>query len=757
MSEDMQQRAALGIEQDAPVQPHAEAHWHAADGFVAEPGIEPEPAWRGIMPRLLILFAVVWVVALVALAWGRVTAPLEIAQIAAAALLGPLSAGVAWLLTLRTSQAEAQRFGASARAMRGEAAALETTVNALGVAIERQRGQLAEQVRMLATTGDAATARLAAIGRGLSEEIDQADVHARALADAANTAQSSLSTLLNGLPTAQAETRALIEAIEQAGLTAGGRAAALDAQVAALTARGREAETVAGGAAEKLGAHIRRMEATSETAGARLEAVTSDAASAVDALLDRTATAIDESRKGIAAQGEAMLALIGTSQVALDQAARESAEALTQRIELVEMVIERIARRLDAQRDVGEDLFTVLEESLARNERRIAALHASGTERSQQLAASISALTSSAEAMGDALKSGDALATRTIATTETLLTALDAATREIDETLPEAIDRLDARIVASQSVVVAARPELLALVTAAESTHDAIEAIAQVIAEQRRSVDALTGTLIDTLTTGRAKADAIGHTVDEATERANRLAEEAAPRLIEALMRVRDTAANAADHARDTLAHVIPEAAEALQAASNDALHRAVTNGVEAQIAQVSAVAEVAVEAAARATQRLEQQIAVIDAAAARVDTRLAEEQQHRDRVEQDSFARRASLLIEQLNSASIDLTRTLAPDVSDSAWAAYLKGDRGVFTRRAVRLLDAAEQRDIARLYDDEPGFREQVNRYIHDFEAMLRTILTQRDSSPLGVTLLSSDMGKLYVALAQAIERLR
>ena len=83
----------------------------------------------------------------------------------------------------------------------------------------------------------------------------------------------------------------------------------------------------------------------------------------------------------------------------------------------------------------------------------------------------------------------------------------------------------------------------------------------------------------------------------------------------------------------------------------------------------------------------------MIDAAAARVDTRLAEEQQHRDRVEQDSFARRASLLIEQLNSASIDLTRTLAPDVSDSAWAAYLKGDRGVFTRRAVRLLDAAEQ----------------------------------------------------------------
>ena len=73
------------------------------------------------------------------------------------------------------------------------------------------------------------------------------------------------------------------------------------------------------------------------------------------------------------------------------------------------------------------------------------------------------------------------------------------------------------------------------------------------------------------------------------------------------------------------------------------------------------------------------------------------------------------------------------------------------------MRLLDASEQRDIAQLYDEDSAFRDQVNRYIHDFEAMLRTILAQRDGSPLGVTLLSSDMGKLYVAMAQAIERLR
>ena len=51
----------------------------------------------------------------------------------------------------------------------------------------------------------------------------------------------------------------------------------------------------------------------------------------------------------------------------------------------------------------------------------------------------------------------------------------------------------------------------------------------------------------------------------------------------------------------------------------------------------------------------------------------------------------------------------------------------------------------------------RETIKRYIHDFEAMLRAILSTRDGQALAVTLLSSDAGKLYVVLAQAIERLR
>jgi hypothetical protein len=186
-------------------------------------------------------------------------------------------------------------------------------------------------------------------------------------------------------------------------------------------------------------------------------------------------------------------------------------------------------------------------------------------------------------------------------------------------------------------------------------------------------------------------------------------------------------------------------------------MRRASSASVEQQIALLAEAGEAAVEAAQRLSERLTRQMLAITDSTAVVESRIEEARIERENADHDSFARRVSLLIESLNSASIDINKTLSTEVSDGAWSAYLKGDRGVFTRRAVRLLDAGEVREIHRLYDEDPAVREQINRYIHDFEAMLRAVLAQRDGSPLGVTLLSSDMGKLYVALAQAIERLR
>jgi len=146
-----------------------------------------------------------------------------------------------------------------------------------------------------------------------------------------------------------------------------------------------------------------------------------------------------------------------------------------------------------------------------------------------------------------------------------------------------------------------------------------------------------------------------------------------------------------------------------------------------------------------------------LDEMAGNLEQRIADNRESFEGIDDDSFARRMVLLTESLNSTAIDVAKILSNDVTDTAWAAYLKGDRGVFTRRAVRLLDAGEARAIATHYGDDAEFREHVNRYIHDFESMMRVLLSTRDGNAIGVTLLSSDVGKLYVALAQAIERLR
>src|SRR5690606_28849476 len=116
-----------------------------------------------------------------------------------------------------------------------------------------------------------------------------------------------------------------------------------------------------------------------------------------------------------------------------------------------------------------------------------------------------------------------------------------------------------------------------------------------------------------------------------------------------------------------------------------------------------------------------------------------------------EQFAKRVSLLIDSMHSASIDVGKILSDETDDRAWAAYLKGDRGIFTRRASRLIGGTEAKAIASHYETDREFQDSVNRYVHDFEAMLRRVHAERDGGPMAVTLMSSDMGKLYAALSQ------
>ncbi len=177
--------------------------------------------------------------------------------------------------------------------------------------------------------------------------------------------------------------------------------------------------------------------------------------------------------------------------------------------------------------------------------------------------------------------------------------------------------------------------------------------------------------------------------------------------------------------------------------------------------AELVARLEEAIDSAAAASRetaiQMRDQLAKVDELAGNLENRVARARERAEEQVDNDFARRTALITESLNSTAIDITKVLSADVSETAWASYLRGDRGIFTRRAVSLLDSAEARAVQQHYETDGEFHGHVNRYIHDFEAMLRQLLSTRDGHALGVTLLSSDMGKLYVALAQGIERLR
>ncbi len=201
----------------------------------------------------------------------------------------------------------------------------------------------------------------------------------------------------------------------------------------------------------------------------------------------------------------------------------------------------------------------------------------------------------------------------------------------------------------------------------------------------------------------------------------------------------------------------ISNLAERIGTESAEAIDRALRERTQEAIKQLEVATAHASSTSREAAVHLRDQLVKVDELAGNLETRVARARERAEEQVDNDFSRRVALITDSLNSNAIDISKALSSEVTDTAWASYLRGDRGIFTRRAVRLLDNAEARNVADLYAGDSDFAENVSRYIHDFEAMLRAMLSTRDGNTLGVTLISSDMGKLYVALAQAIERLR
>jgi ABC-type transporter Mla subunit MlaD len=409
------------------------------------------------------------------------------------------------------------------------------------------------------------------------------------------------------------------------------------------------------------------------------------------------------------------------------------------------------------QREAVETLLARIAGGTAGAEEQLRILGAAGQSIAADTGASVDSVRTAAAALLDELGAGRRQASELLDSAGSLGTALTGISSELRDELPGALRKIEEQAGRTREAAAAIAPIVGEVERSADAAMARLGEGEAAVGRQREALDALLARIGEGSASAEEQLRALGAAADDAHATAQRIVADTGPELIEALLRVREAAGQASERAREAISAAIPASAASLAEASRAALEQAVSETVERQMAELSAVSERAIETARRASERLTRQMLSLGETAAAIEARIDDERREREEKESENFSRRVALLIESLNSTAIDVTKILSNEVTDSAWTAYLKGDRGVFTRRAVRLLDRNDAREIARHYEEEPEFREQVNRYIHDFEAMLRRILADRDGSPLGVTILSSDMGKLYVALAQAIERIR
>lgn len=716
---------------------------------------------RQMLGGALALLAIAW---LAYAAWtaGRALsgAPLSSPAVAQwiAAAAGPLGLlGLAWLMFGRTRRKEAERFTRSVIAMRSEVRSLEALLEVLSQRIGDSRNELSGVSQSLMQLGDEATGRMSGVSRELNASSEQLVRDGQALDRAAESARNDIAVLLGDLPRAEETARALAGQLQAIGSESSSRAAELAEQVGSLAERTHSADEAMAGVVQRLTDRLAEIERAGTRAAEGVNAADASFSGALDLLLDRTAQTLGEIRSGIDAQGAAVAALVAQASAGIGKAGADAAESLAANLDHANSALEGLSGRVSEQDRASQAMIAEIDRGLAMIDQRFAELAEHGDSRANHFLGSLgrarTELDSLAAQAGTQDSAIGALAERTAALRE----SMDRLAADVRDGVGTALGEAHGSADRLAGATAAIKPEIGWVRDAAVEASTRLEATGADIADQQDRLAALLASVDDGVGDAQAKLAALHASIGEAQAQAEDLRAETAPAMVAALVQVKEAAAHAAERARAAIEDIIPASAAKLSQETRDALERVIRESVEERLHEVGAVAARAVDAARTASDRLTQQMLNIGQSAAALERHIERTSGEQREKDSEAFARRVALLIDSMHSASIDVGKILSDEIDDKAWDNYLKGDRAVFTRRAVRLLGGSETRALRDHFDSDPEFQRSVNRYVHDFEAMLRRVLAERDGGMIAVTLLSSDMGKLYAALGQAIDRRR
>lgn len=547
----------------------------------------------------------------------------------------------------------------------------------------------------------------------LDDRMHKTVIQSATINQQAEKAQRAMDALLVALPKIEEVGVRATEAIRESGQLAYQYGGQLEAQIAAVNHESGEAQRALSAAQQQIGDEItafQRMVDAAEANAARL-------ASGV------AATIAEQQQSALGSVASLRSELDAARQTSIDiqaaiSAAGEAGSAASASLAQAAAAIDRQVRDIESRFDEGARAMSA---RLTELDGDIAKLDLSGE-----------AATSSAEQFA--------------ARADAVVLTLHEIRQEIDVSLPQAVDRLQAMLAASQSRIDALPAAINLSSDAAKAVLRESQGVELSLASQTSVATELDARIRQALAEQEALIATMQESADRLAERLRQIAEADAARAADAVAAI-DASAK----------QVVEQSVEQLQHSIKAAIETSTGDAVRQRLMEVVAASDQAVAAASAASDRLMRELITIADSSAAIEARAQQAAASLETSDRNSLARQLASLTEALQSTAVDLTRLLDSDVADQAWESYLRGDRSIFARRSLRLLTGAEAKTIRSRYEADDELRLMINRYIQEFETMLRLTMDTRDGSAVAVTLLSSDIGKVYVALAQAIERLR
>ena len=629
-------------------------------------------------------------------------------------------------------------------------------LNEFGQASERQAAAVREEVTSAIDGFTRQAEQLAAIAEQRFAAMTAGSTEFRQRLEADESAALAALRDRTGVLTAELENARMATARHEAEATEAlrSRLDALRDEGGTLAAALRDSEHAA---IETWRGHVSALSGQAQGAWDEIARIDSEAMAAAEARRTALGEAITALHGSLAARSEELGSEILSRRAELEIAGRSAVESLRSRFAEIDTAIRtQRERHFEQSAAIAEHAATIGERLGAFGE-TMHTLGAHGDEVAGKLDRGLALLAERLIASREALAGTDGAIAELTEGSVRLLELIQASADHTRQQLPDALAGAEDRLKGLEGSVFAMREALGDAGTRGQALSDYVIATRGGLTEATGELATLHGGLEEKSLQQRAHLAGIRDDIGQARSESEALSAHVQATLQSAIERLNTAARDSATGLARESDAAIGEIAASLGERSKLALEQAMGGRADELVAELEAAVNRAASASREAAVNLRDQLARVDELAGNLERRVGHARERAEEQVDSDFARRAALITESLNSVAIDIAKSLSADVGDTAWAAYLRGDRGIFTRRAVTLLDGIEARSVVQHYESDHDFRENVNHYIHDFEAMLRGLLSTRDGNALGVTLLSSDMGKLYVAMAQAIERLR